>query len=87
VYSALHGQPATADDIEADYGDMRVRWKSGQPGSGRHGQCRSAVVAFQDITQRKQAEAERLNIANTSSRLWIKEPQSYLLSMSNCRCA
>jgi signal transduction histidine kinase/PAS domain-containing protein len=59
VYSALHGQAASVDDIEADLGDRRVPleiWAS--PITGETGNVESAVVAFQDITQRKQAEAE-----------------------------
>ena len=59
VYSALRGEPAAADDIEVDKIDRRVPleiWAS--PISDDDGNVESAVVAFQDITQRRQAEAE-----------------------------
>lgn len=59
VYSALHGVPASADDVETDKGDERIPleiWAS--PIRDDDGNTESAVVAFQDITQRKEAEAE-----------------------------
>jgi signal transduction histidine kinase/PAS domain-containing protein len=59
IHSALHGQAASVDDVEADLGDRRVPlevWAS--PIKDETGNVESAVVAFQDITQRKQAEAE-----------------------------
>ena len=59
IYSALQGEPASADDIEADLGDRRVPleiWAS--PVRDEAGNVESAVVAFQDITRRKQADAE-----------------------------
>jgi len=60
IYSALHGEPASADDVEADLGDSRVPleiWAS--PLRDEAGDVESAVVAFQDISSRKQAEMER----------------------------
>jgi PAS domain S-box-containing protein len=57
VYRALQGQPASADDIEADLVDKRVPleiWAS--PVRDDAGDVESAVVTFQDITARKQAE-------------------------------
>ncbi len=59
IYSALHGVPASADDIEADLVDRRVPleiWAS--PVRDEAGNVQSAVVAFQDISQRKQTDAE-----------------------------
>ena len=59
VYRALQGEPASADDIEADLRDKRVPleiWAS--PVKDDKGNVESAVVAFQDITRRKQADAE-----------------------------
>jgi PAS domain S-box-containing protein len=63
VYSALHGQPAAVDDIEADRGDMRVPLEiQASPIKDDNGNVESAVVAFQDITLRKQAEkAQRIS--------------------------
>ena len=61
VYSALHREPAMADYIEVDKGDKRVPleiWAS--PVLDDAGHVESAVVAFQDVTLRKQAEAEVL---------------------------
>lgn len=57
VYRALLGEPSYADDIEADLVDWRVpleAWAS--PVFDDAGNVESAVIAFQDITTRKQAE-------------------------------
>jgi signal transduction histidine kinase len=62
VYSALHGEPASVENIEADLGDKRIPleiWAS--PVKDDTGKVDSAVVAFQDISQRKRAEAELIN--------------------------
>jgi PAS domain S-box-containing protein len=59
IYSALNGRPAAADDIEANLGDRKVPieiWAS--PVRDSTGEVESAVAAFLDIGQRKQAEAE-----------------------------
>ena len=59
VYRALLGEPASADDIEANLADKRVPleiWAS--PVKDDTGSVESAVVAFQDITRRRQTEAE-----------------------------
>ena len=56
---ALHGTTASADDLEMDTGDKRVPlevWAS--PIMDEAGNVESAVVAFQDITQRKHSEVE-----------------------------
>jgi signal transduction histidine kinase len=59
VFTALHGEPASADDIEMDRGDKRVALEiQASPIWDEAGNIDSAVVAIQDITQRKQAEAE-----------------------------
>jgi PAS domain S-box-containing protein len=57
IYLALQGEAATADDIEADLLEWRVPlevWAS--PVFDHSGNVESAVVAFQDITKRKQSE-------------------------------
>ena len=59
VYSALRGEAASVDDIEAILGEKRIPlelWAS--PIRDDAGNVESAVSAFQDITQRKTAEAE-----------------------------
>jgi signal transduction histidine kinase len=59
VYSALQGEPASADDVEADLKDRRVPleiWAS--PVRDESGNVEAALVAFQDITRRKQADTE-----------------------------
>ncbi len=59
VSRALQGEPASADDVEADLVDRRVPleiWAS--PIKDDRGNVETAIVAFQDITPRKQAEAE-----------------------------
>ena len=58
-YSAIQGVAASVDDLEMDLGDRRVPleiWAS--PVMDDSGNVESAVVAFQDITRRKQADAE-----------------------------
>jgi PAS domain S-box-containing protein len=57
VQRALQGEEASTDDIEADLIDKRVPleiWAS--PVFDSDGNVESAVVAFQDITERKQSE-------------------------------
>jgi signal transduction histidine kinase/PAS domain-containing protein len=59
IYRALKGQPSSVDDLEADLVDRRIpieMWAS--PVKDKVGNVEAAVAAFQDITQRKQAEAE-----------------------------
>lgn len=59
VFKALRGEPASADDIEMDRGNERIpleAWAS--PILDEAGNIESAVLTLQDITQRKQAEAE-----------------------------
>ena len=59
VTRALQGNTASVDDIEADLVEKRVPleiWAN--PIKDEHGSVETAVVAFQDITARKQAEAE-----------------------------
>ena len=59
IFRALRGEPATADDIEADLVDRRVPleiWAS--PVKDADGAVEAAIVAFQDITRRKQTETE-----------------------------
>ncbi len=59
VHSALEGTPASADDIQANLGDRKVPleiWAS--PVRDGAGNVESAVVTVQDITRRKNVEAE-----------------------------
>ena len=59
IHRALQGEPASVDDIEANLGDRRIPleiWAS--PVKDDMGNVESALVALQDITGRKQAEAE-----------------------------
>jgi signal transduction histidine kinase len=58
-FSAIQGVTASVDDLEMDQGDRRVPleiWAS--PIMDDSGNVESAVVAFQDITRRKQADAD-----------------------------
>ena len=59
VYRALNGQPAYVDNIEANFGEKRVPleiWAS--PVRDDAGDVESAIAVIQDVTQRKQVEAE-----------------------------
>jgi signal transduction histidine kinase len=59
VLTALHGEPAIVDNIEIDRGDERVALEiQASPVRDEAGNVESAVVAIQDITQRKKGEAE-----------------------------
>ncbi len=62
IMLALRGEKATADDLELHQGDKIVPlevWAT--PIFDDKGQIVYAIAAFQDITQRKQAEVERQN--------------------------
>jgi len=59
AYKALQGEPASVDNIEANLGDRRVPleiWAA--PVRDNAGNVESAIAILQDITQRKQVEAE-----------------------------
>jgi signal transduction histidine kinase len=59
IHSALQGKSDYADDIEVNDGERRIPleiWAS--PLKDETGNVEAAVVAFQDISQRKQEEAE-----------------------------
>jgi signal transduction histidine kinase/PAS domain-containing protein len=59
VFDALQGNAAAADDVEMIRGDERVALEiQASPVLDSEGNVESAVVAIQDITRRKQAEAE-----------------------------
>jgi signal transduction histidine kinase len=65
VHQALGGQPAYVDDVEVNDGERRIPleiWAS--PMRDEQGNVESAVVAFQDISQRKQEEDELLGYRN-----------------------
>ncbi len=65
LYSALNGIAASTDNIEMTRGDERVPleiWAS--PIKNDDGGIDAAVAVFQDITQRKQAEAELIQHRN-----------------------
>jgi class 3 adenylate cyclase/PAS domain-containing protein len=56
---ALRGETATADDMEIHLGDRTIPIESwGTPIFDDNGNVTYAIIAFQDITERKQAEAE-----------------------------
>lgn len=63
---ALHGQSTTVDDIEIHHPDKIIPIEAwGTPIFDEQGQITYAMVAFQDITERKQAEEERKNYLHT----------------------
>ncbi len=59
ISSALRGRLASTEDIEIDRGDNRIALEiQASPVLNASGEVESAVVAVQDISQRKKAEAE-----------------------------
>ncbi len=57
---ALRGERATADDVEIHQGDKIIPIETwGTPIFDEKGNIAYAIVAFQDMTERKKAEAER----------------------------
>ncbi len=61
IIRALRGENATADDIEIHHADKIIPIESwGTPIYDEKGKITYAIVAFQDVTERKKAEAERL---------------------------
>lgn len=59
IFKALQGEPSTAEDIEMDRGDESVSLEFwARPVRDEAGNVESAMVAFQDITERKRSEIE-----------------------------
>jgi signal transduction histidine kinase/PAS domain-containing protein len=59
VFTALQGKTGLVDDVEIEHGGERVALEiQASPVRDDAGSVESAVVAIQDITQRKKAEAE-----------------------------
>lgn len=64
VVLALQGQTASSDDLEVHHPTKIIpveTWST--PVYNEHGQIIQAIVAFQDITERKQAEQDRIRLA------------------------
>jgi len=61
IVRALNGESTTADDIEIHQGDKIIPIEGwGTPIYDEKGHIAYAIVAFQDITERKKAETERI---------------------------
>ncbi len=64
ITRALKGEVSSVDDMEVHQGDRVTPIESwGSPIFDEKGNIAYAIVAFQDITERKHAEAERLEFA------------------------
>ncbi len=62
---ALRGESATADDMEIHQGDKIIPIEAwGTPIYDEKDNISYAIVAFQDITERKKAETERIRFTN-----------------------
>jgi signal transduction histidine kinase/PAS domain-containing protein len=86
VYIALHGESASADNIEANIGDKRIpleMWAS--PIMDDSGKVESAVAAFQDITLRKQVEAELAENRKQLESLVEKRTAEYIAANKELR--
>jgi PAS domain S-box-containing protein len=69
IVQALRGKRITADDVEVHQPNRIIPLEAwGAPIFDEHGSIVYAMAAFQDITQRKQAEDERLQFMQTLSR-------------------
>lgn len=70
VVRALRGEYTTADDIEIHHGDRIIPIEAwGTPIFDEQGNVIYAIVAFQDITERRQAEAEHERFTQKLSQL------------------
>jgi len=90
ISRALKGEISTVDDLELHQGDKVVPlevWAS--PIFDERGEVVYAIAAFQDITQRKQAEAERirftqeLKLKNTALQQMDKLKDEFLANTSH----
>ncbi|NER19438.1 MAG: CHASE2 domain-containing protein [Symploca sp. SIO1C2] len=73
---ALRGESSAVDDIDIHQGDKIIPIEAwGTPIYDEEGNIRYAIVAFQDITERKRAEAERMRFTN----------ELYQLNQANAR--
>jgi PAS domain S-box-containing protein len=69
IVKALKGEKATTDDIEIHQADKKIPLEvSATPVFDEKGQIVYAIAAFQDITQRKQAEADRVQFTQELAR-------------------
>lgn len=76
ITRALQGDPASVDDVEADLIDRRVPieiWAN--PIKDGSGSVEQVVVAFQDITARKRAEAELQEYRNHLEQMVAKRTE------------
>lgn len=65
IVRAFTGESATADDMEIHQGDKIIPIEAwGKPIYDERGQITYGIVAFQNITERKKAEAERQKFTN-----------------------
>lgn len=65
ISRALHGESATEDDMEIHQGDRVIPIETrGTPVYDEKGNIIYAIVAFQDITERKKSEIERQRFTN-----------------------
>jgi PAS domain S-box-containing protein len=65
IVRALKGEKAIIDDMEIHQGDKIIPVESrGTPVFDEKGNIAYAIAAFQDITERKRAEAERIKFTN-----------------------
>lgn len=70
MVKALRGEYATADDIEIHHGDRIIPIEAwGTPIFDEQGNVIYAIVAFQDITERRHAEAEHERFTQKLSQL------------------
>jgi len=73
---ALRGESSSVDDIEIHQGDKIIPIEAwGTPIYDEKGDISYAIVAFQDITERKRSEAERMRFTN----------ELYQLNQANAR--
>jgi diguanylate cyclase (GGDEF)-like protein len=82
IVRALQGETVSIDDLEIHQdGEVIPLEISARPIFDPQGQIVYAIAAFQDITQRKKAEAERINLLQTER--WLRQDNRLLQQLAN----
>ncbi len=82
IVRALQGETVSIDDLVIHQDDQVIPLEiSARPIFDPQGQIVYAIAAFQDITQRKKAEAERINLLQTEQ--WLRQDNRLLQQLAH----